>query len=124
MEDNEFTKLSFLADAIATDPVHFDEYVGVIERRDLPHVGLKEESAELTRALVALREVWGRVVPTNRSPTTDDVVAVAEELGKKRGKAAQLAGRILLAAAESRRLIASDIPDVTSGSGAVVAEDA
>jgi hypothetical protein len=104
MQSNEVSKLSVLANAVASAPEQRDELVEVIsEPSSLSGISLEEPSEELREALQAILSAWPSTGP---EPTVEEMIAIAKKLEAGDSEPVQLTGRFLLGALEG--LISSE----------------
>jgi hypothetical protein len=98
MNEKDFTKLAFLAEAVARNPDRFDEFVAVVEGKVGADVRV-EISPELEDAISGMKQAW-RV--TDGEPTLEDVVSLAKALDEQSSEPRKLAALALLSAVEGR----------------------
>jgi hypothetical protein len=104
LTNEDLTRLAYLAQAIASDPSRFDEFVALVEGESSPDPLPPDSFApsdDLREAIEAIKKVWKKKLG-GRKPTIADVVAVADVLEATKTPTHKLAGVALSWAAENQ----------------------
>jgi hypothetical protein len=107
MDDQDFTRLYYLAQALADDPARFEEHFAVARadaKRSLVQSEAPQEAGELAEAIDLLERACREEAAKQggQGLTLEGVIAVAKDLQAREEPPSQLAGHVLSSAVESR----------------------